>query len=257
MANRYAFEAISQTFQDIMDNQLPFGGKTMIFGGDFRQVLPVVKRGSMRDQIVTSISRSSFWNFVKILHLQQNMRSTQDIEFSQFILRVGDDLEDTVSGNFIKLLNSMIIPWESEHSIHQLIDSVFPNMTYRVHDANYMVDGAIITTKNVDVDEINEILILKFLEEEKVYTSWDSVEDDNNNIFQVEFLNSLCPSGLPPHRITLKVGCPTMLLRNVAPELGLCNGTRLICRNLGRNFIDAKIITGPHKDTRYFLHLFL
>ncbi|XP_073121739.1 ATP-dependent DNA helicase RRM3-like [Henckelia pumila] len=45
-----------------------------------------------------------------------------------------------------------------------------------------------------------------------------------------------------------------MLLRNVGPELGLCNGTRLICRNLYRNFIDAEIIAGPHKGTRYFLH---
>ncbi|XP_073129488.1 uncharacterized protein, partial [Henckelia pumila] len=247
MANRYAFEAVSQTFQDIMDNQLPFGGKTIIFGGDFRQVLPVVKRGPMRDQIAASISRSSFWNSVKILHLQQNMRSAQDIEFSQFLLRVGDGLEENVDGNFIKLPNSMIIPWESENSIQQLIDSVFPNMSDHVHDANYMVDRAIITTKNVDVDEINEILILKFPGEEKVYTSWDSIEDDNHNLFQEEFLNSLCPSGLPPHRITLKVGCPIMLLRNVAPELGLCNGTRLICRNLGRNFINAEIITGPHK----------
>ncbi|XP_073129676.1 uncharacterized protein [Henckelia pumila] len=208
----------------------------------------------MRDQIASSISRSSFWNSVKILHKQQNMRSAQDIEFSQFLLRVGDGLEETVGGNFIKLPNSMIIPRESENSIQQLIDSVFPNMTDHVHDANYMIDRAIITTKNVDVDEINEILIFNFPGEEKVYTSWDSVEDDNNNLFQEEFLNSLCPSGLPPHQITLKVGCPIMLLRNVTPELGLCNGTRLICRNLGRNFIDAEIITGPHKGTRYFLH---
>ncbi|KAG8383604.1 hypothetical protein BUALT_Bualt04G0031200 [Buddleja alternifolia] len=45
-----------------------------------------------------------------------------------------------------------------------------------------------------------------------------------------------------------------MLLRNVAPELGLCNGTRLICRNLARNSIDAEIMTGPHIGTRYFLY---
>lgn len=182
------------------------------------------------------------------------MRSAQDIEFSKFLLRLGDGLEDTVNGNFIKLPDSMIIPWEGEQSVDQLIESVFPNMINHVHDANYMVDRAIITTKNVDVDEINEIMILRFRGEEKVYSSWDSVEDDNNNLFQEEFLNSLCPSGLPPNRITLKLGCPIMLLRNVAPELGLCNGTRLICRNLGRNFIDAEIITGPHKGTRYFLH---
>ncbi|XP_073120390.1 uncharacterized protein [Henckelia pumila] len=254
MANRYAFESVNKTFQDIMKNMLPFGGKTMIFGGDFRQVLPVVKRGSAREQIAASISRSTFWSCANVIHLHQNMRSAEDIEFSQLLLRIGDGLQHSVNDDFIKLPDSMVIPWEGEHSISQLIDFVFPDMVEHMNNANYMVSRAIITRKNVDVDKINELLISKFPGEEKEYASWDTVEDDNNNLFQEEFLNSLSPSGLPPHRIVLKVGCPIMLLRNVAPELGLCNGTRLIFRNLYRNFIDAEIIVGPHKGTRYFLH---
>ncbi|XP_073034937.1 uncharacterized protein [Primulina eburnea] len=254
MANRYAFESVSKSFQDIMENQIAFGGKTMVFGGDFRQVLPVVKRGTKAEQIAASISRSTFWHRVKIIHLQQNMRSAQDIELSQFLLRIGDGLQQTVNHDFIKLPDSIIIPWEGEQSIQMLIDSVFPNMTNHVNDENYMVNRAIITPKNVDVDNINQMLILKFPGQEKEYTSWDSVEDDNHNLFQEEFLNSLSPSGLPQHKIILKVGSPIMLLRNVAPELGLCNGTRLICRGLRRNFIDAEIITGPYKCTRFFLH---
>ncbi|XP_073067202.1 uncharacterized protein [Primulina eburnea] len=151
MANHYAFESVSKSFQDIMENQIEFGGKTMVFGGDFRQVLPVVKRGSKAEQIAASISRSTFWNSVKIIHLQQNMRSAQDIEFSQFLLRVGDGLQHTVNRDFIKLPDSIIIPWEGEQSIQVLIDSVFPNMLNHVNDENYMVDRAIITPKNVDV----------------------------------------------------------------------------------------------------------
>ncbi|XP_073041888.1 uncharacterized protein [Primulina eburnea] len=73
-------------------------------------------------------------------------------------------------------------------------------MLNHVNDENYMVDRAIITPKNVDVDNINQMLILKFPGEEKEYTSWDSVEDDNHNLFQEEFLNSLNPSG--PHKGT-------------------------------------------------------
>ncbi|XP_075483707.1 uncharacterized protein LOC142523863 [Primulina tabacum] len=252
MANRYAFESVIKSSQDIMENQIAFGGKTMVFSGDFRQVLPVVKRGSKTEQIAASISRSTFWNCVKIIHLQQNMRSTQDIEFSQFLLRVGDGLQHTVNRDFIKLPDSIIIPREGKQSIQMLIDYVFPNMVNHVNDENYMVERAFITRKNVDVENINQMLILKFPGEEKEYTSWDSVEDDNHNLFQEEFLNSLSPSGLPPHKIILKVGSPVMLLRNVVPELGLCNGTRLLCRSLGR--IDGEIITGPHKGTRFFLH---
>ncbi|XP_073033758.1 uncharacterized protein [Primulina eburnea] len=170
---------------------------------------------------------------------------------------VSDGLQHTVNHDFIKLPESIIIPWEGEHSIQMLIDSVFPNMINHVNDENYMVHRAIITPKNIDVDNINQMLILKFYGEEKEYTSWDSVKDDNHNLFQEEFLNSLRPSGLPPHKIILKVGSPIMLLRNIAPELGLCNRTRLICRGLGRNIIDAEIITGPYKGTRFFLHRML
>ncbi|XP_073121737.1 uncharacterized protein [Henckelia pumila] len=130
MANRYAFESVNKTFQEIMKNMFPFGGKTMIFGGDFRQVLPVVKRGSAREQIAASISRSTFWNNANVIHLYQNMRSAEDIEFSQLLLRIGDGVQHCVN----------------EH----------------INDANYMVSRAIITPKNADVDKINELLISKF-----------------------------------------------------------------------------------------------
>ncbi|XP_075507542.1 uncharacterized protein LOC142544372 [Primulina tabacum] len=167
IANRYAFESVSKSFQDIMENQIAFGGKTMVFGGDFRQVLTVVKRGSKAEQIAASISRSTFWNCVKIIHLQQNMRSAQDIEFSQFLLRIGDGLQHTVNRDFIKLPDSIIIPWEGEQSIQMLIDSVFPNMINHVNDENYMVERAIITPKNFDVDNIIQMLILNFPREKK------------------------------------------------------------------------------------------
>ncbi|XP_073276510.1 uncharacterized protein [Primulina huaijiensis] len=205
MANRYAFDSVSKSFQDIMENQIAFGGKTMVFV-----------------RFLTNVT--------------------------------GDGLQHTVNHYFIKLPNSIIIPWEDEQSIQMLIDYVFPNMINHVNDENYMVHRAIITPKKVDVDNINQMLILKLPGEEKEYRSWDSVEDDNHNLFQEEFLNSLSLSGLPPHKIILKIGSPITILRNVEPELGLCNGTRLMCRSLGKNFIDAEIITGPHKSTRFFLH---
>ena len=47
MIKRQGVEALDNILYDIMDRpELPFGGKTMVFGGDFRQVLPVVRRGS-------------------------------------------------------------------------------------------------------------------------------------------------------------------------------------------------------------------
>ena len=88
---------------------------------------------------------------------------------------------------------------------------------------------------------------------EQIYYSFDSVEDDTNNLYQPEFLHSLAPGGLPPHKLTLKVGSPIMLLRNIDPKIGLCNGVQLICRVFHRNLIDAEITVGHFHGTRVFI----
>lgn len=69
-----------------------------------------------------------------------------------------------------------------------------------------------------------------FLDIEHIYYSVNSVEDDVNNLYQPEFLHSLAPGGLPPHKLNLKVGSPIMLLRNIEPKIRLCNGVRLSYR---------------------------
>ncbi|XP_076959341.1 uncharacterized protein LOC143635375 [Bidens hawaiensis] len=46
MAKRQAIEVVDRTLQDIIGVRLSFGEKIMVMGGDFRQVLPVIKRGT-------------------------------------------------------------------------------------------------------------------------------------------------------------------------------------------------------------------
>ncbi|KAL4619722.1 hypothetical protein ACB092_06G100700 [Castanea dentata] len=52
MVNRRALESLDRTFKDIMEVNLPFGGKVLILGGDFRQVLPVVPKGGLPPHIL-------------------------------------------------------------------------------------------------------------------------------------------------------------------------------------------------------------
>jgi hypothetical protein len=59
MLDKYCFETVDRTFRDLMKNkepnlaEIPFGGKVMVFGGDFRQTLPVVGHGN-RSAVVSS-----------------------------------------------------------------------------------------------------------------------------------------------------------------------------------------------------------
>ena len=138
----------------------------------------------------------------------------------------------------MKLPDEIII---NDESIDSLISKVFGDINEKYKSAgnfvNYIKDRAMLTSKNEDVDAINEKVIKNFNKDEPthVYLSADSVEDRDSvhqNLYPVEFLNTLTPSGTPPHRLVLKVGAPIILLRNLSPAEGLCNGTRLIVRGL-------------------------
>lgn len=64
--------------------------------------------------------------------------------------------------------------------------------------------------------------------------------------YPVEYLNTIKIINFPNHKLTLKIGVPIMLIRNLCQANGLCNGTRLIVKDLGDRVIEAVIITGSH-----------
>nr|GEZ86592.1 ATP-dependent DNA helicase PIF1-like [Tanacetum cinerariifolium] len=61
MAKRQAVEAVDQTMQDITWVKLPFSGKIMVLGGDFRQVLLIVRRGTRAQIVDSSLQMSPLW----------------------------------------------------------------------------------------------------------------------------------------------------------------------------------------------------
>ncbi|PIA52896.1 hypothetical protein AQUCO_01000634v1 [Aquilegia coerulea] len=58
----------------------------------------------------------------------------------------------------------------------------------------------------------------------------------------MEYLNNLEVSSVPNHLLELKVGVPVMLIRNINPSKGLCNGTQLLVTGLEPMLIRATII---------------
>ena len=55
MAKRQIIETVDRSFRDIMDIDKPFGGKVMVFGGDFWQVLPLVPKSTRAEIVNTSL----------------------------------------------------------------------------------------------------------------------------------------------------------------------------------------------------------
>src|ERR1044072_9186177 len=109
-----------------------------------------------------------------------------------------------------------------------------------------MVGRAILTPKNINVDAISDIIMSRLPGQFKIYPSADLADLTENNytqqsqVYSPEFLRSLKISDLPPGELKLKIGVPIILLRNLNPSVGLCNGTRLIVHDLQNKVSDAE-----------------
>ncbi len=117
MAHRFLLEALDRSLRDIMESDLPFGGKNVLLAGDFRfvifsstkrftikgtlffsfrQILPVTKNAT-RAQIVESCLKSSqLWKYFVRMSLTENIRLSFAHNLSQaelydsWLLKVGN-----------------------------------------------------------------------------------------------------------------------------------------------------------------------
>ncbi|XP_074297252.1 uncharacterized protein LOC141627958 [Silene latifolia] len=254
MAKKQSIEAFNLLLQDVCSNSEIFGGKIVVFGGDFRQVLPVLPRRTQLEAVEASIVSSTLWNSLTKFNLTENIRARADPEFSEFLLKLGNGELQTVEDETVQLPSDLILQTNgAQCPVTALVECVFPEVQHKVFCPSIFTGRVILTPRNNDVDLINALLIDKFPGKEYVYKSFDSVIDDTSNVHPVEFLNTLCPPGMTPHELVVKENCPAILLRNIDPSAGLCNGTRLICKRFYPNMIECEISTGYYTGERVFL----
>jgi hypothetical protein len=247
----HALRAIDRMLRDISGNDVLFGGKIFLLGGDFRQVLPVVPRGSRTAIVENCLKSSPLWKSFTVVKLVKNMRADEDQqEFARWLLELGNgnlkvDDKDAPPG-------SIQIPWQSNIVQDNIADHVFHDLS----DIIKVTKSVILTPTNEASLKINNIVIKKVEGAPTEYLSADRVvcdDDQEANNYPVEFLHSITPSGMPPHRLILKSGAVIMLLRNIDIKKGLCNGTRLIVHHALKHIIDAKVLTGACRGARIFI----
>lgn len=247
MANKKALEALDRTLQDLRGNEIAMGGALLLLAGDFRQTLPVIQRGTAADEINACLKSSYLWRGVEKLTLSTNMRvrlqgDDSSQEFSQQLLQIGEGRFMNTPGNY-----SITFPenfCNLSESVDDVVNSVFHDIGTNFKNHEWLRERAILAPRNDQVTSLNISIQHKLPGPVTTYKSIDTVIDQEQAVnYPVEFLNSLEPSGMPPHQLFLKVGSPIMMLRNLtAPKL--CNGTRLIVKHLHNNIIEATILSG-------------
>ena len=82
-------------------------------------------------------------------------------------------------------------------------------------NVDHFLKMAILCPKNSDVHTINEDVLTRLQGDLITYFSADSLDDESNadrQNYPIEFLNELTPSGMPNHKLNLKIGCIILLL---------------------------------------------
>jgi hypothetical protein len=132
-----------------------------------------------------------------------------------------------------------------------------PQLLARAHTTpNTFRDRAILTIRNDTVAEINDAILIRLHGSPSTFYSIDSVEqnaeeDNHMELPPAELLQTFNPSSLPPSKLSLKVGAPVILLWNLYPNEGLCNGTRMVITRVGRRCIETRILGGTfHNQLR-------
>ncbi|XP_040151861.1 uncharacterized protein LOC120893811 [Anopheles arabiensis] len=255
MSSRFALEAIDRTLQDITGVQLPFGGKVVLLSGDFRQILPIVPKGTDAQIINECIKKSTLWPLFRSLQLRDNMRVRTARDFANLLLRIGEGRHDTFAGldpSLAKIPHDMIVPHTANptNDLNTLIDKIYPDMQRHFQHPSFFSDRAILSPLNVDVASVNNLVLDRIPGPEQEYRSVDTLvnpEEHEHLQLPSEYLNTLNVSVIPVHRLRLKQFAPVLLLRNLNSDMGLCNGTRLQIVGLKRNCLHAKILTGTRR----------
>jgi PIF1-like helicase len=122
----------------------PFGGIPFIGVGDFRQVAPVVQGQGIAPVILASIKSSSLWAKFRILSLDIPIRSESDLEFTEFVDRIGEDWRS----EFVSL--SLL---DSVSDIEEATDFLYP--PHILSDPFKCIRRAFLSPMNTYVDNFN------------------------------------------------------------------------------------------------------
>ncbi|GBO26285.1 hypothetical protein AVEN_121127-1 [Araneus ventricosus] len=250
MLTKDGLRCIDSLLRHLMNNDKPLGGKVIIIGCDFRQTLPVVPRGT-RAVIESCIKSNSLWSKFTHLSLTTNIRCAGQTEHNMWLLNIGSGNLPVISGlpcDSIEIPQQMVL---EENLIEAICSENLNDM-----EVEELAKHVILAPTNKKTLEMNRSIIAKLHGQPRTFYSPDSIISEKKNDLQnspPEFLADLTPSGMPPHALMLKKGVIVMLLRNLNPKQGLCNGTCLLITCLHENSISQKIVSECNRGCVVFL----
>ena len=255
MMDYKVLDLIDRYLRELMGNDEPFGGKLILLMHDFRQILPVIPRGNRAAVVSASVKYSDNWENFTACSLSENMRvgrilmnernPTEDRvkrlqDHACWLLKVGDgDVPPAIEHtNIIEVPAQMVC-----ESKEDLETKVYGDFEANYDNETYLSERAIMSSTNDVIQACNFEMVKRIPTGDKpvFFLSRDICQDpDDQARFDSDCLNQIETSGLPPHRLFLKVGAIIILIKNLSVRMKHVNGGRYIITRLTDNLIFAR-----------------
>jgi hypothetical protein len=219
----------------------------IVFGGDFRQLLPVLQDGSLDECFNYSIVDKYKEGEIDFLTLTYNHRTDRDeVVFREHLMNIGrgEGYEEKIDNyrTRVKLLNGI----KKARSVQALVDAVFPNTD--INNYKSWVMSAIVAPFNSAVREINSKMLDKLKGNRKIYKAVNTA-DENADLTNKEIVDAMQESmaqvdepGLQKQLLILKVGAKVIINKNINQRFRLCNGTPGIVTQMDDHVITIRRI---------------
>lgn len=264
MVPRFLIDLIDQELRRVFYSHKPFGGKTVIFSGDFRQLLPVVSSGASKEKKeANTLKHSTLWELTTQMQLTRNVRAKEDAEYADFLLTVGNGDMTTFD-----------VPDDMRHS--DLVSYVYGPHLDGQQTTRLLGNDVILTTTNAEADKLNQLVLsmlkpdvattykaadmvyeLDVSEYDKLLYSVNPVAGlkmcktvkkiENGGIAQ--FVKSFDHPDLQPLTFEVKPCSLVVMTKNIDQKRRLCNGTRLCVDNTLPNELKCVLLVCNATDT--------
>lgn len=217
-------DTVDRSLRDVMHDDRHFGGKAVLFMGDFKQLLPVVRYGSGHN---CTIQRCKWWQSLQLLAFTKNWRAACNPDYTAFLEEVGNGRMDIITP-----------PPECRVSNYtELIDAVYGTTWENTHQ--------ILALTLETCAAVNDLCFDKLPGNLTCMPASDSYVDCRDpDDFPPEYIESLDMKGAPPWLLKFKLGAKYMCIRNLDLKRGIVNGTLLKLLSIGRHTAQFQILTG-------------
>jgi hypothetical protein len=249
---------INMLLKDLRDTSVRFGRVLMIFTGDVRQIMPIVKNA---DPLGDRQSQASFFfsgdcAVCTRVTLTDNMRVRQSADHANFLAwqqLIGFDRYEHVQ-----------LPQDRlrRHTRYIRLPSCFARFDEAAFvaeiytrevlegDPMQLLNRVILAPINSIVDRVNRRVTAMMPSDRptRTYLSVNTpdaydVYDPTSAILATDNLQSIESANMPPHALTLRIGTPVMCMQNLDVANGICNGTTMIVEQLCANIVWVKVKT--------------